>query len=100
MKPTTFKHQNIVFAKDQKRVSAASGIKTRDTRMSCNIVLELTGWEQVNILFTGRMWLNLLSFNNPLTPSLLSVNRKDMYSIPGDSVKWYKRIFKGNANRL
>lgn len=35
-------------------------------------------------------------YNKPLTPSMLTVNRKEVYSHPDDSIAWYKKLFKKN----
>ena len=46
------------------------------------------------MLVFGRVWLSLMSFNKPLTPSFLAVNRKEVYSHPDDEKTVLKRIKK------
>ncbi|MGE5528072.1 MAG: hypothetical protein ACM3X6_02890 [Patescibacteria group bacterium] len=35
----------------------------------------MTFYERIKVLFSGRMWLNLLTFDQPLQPQLLSVDK-------------------------
>ena len=86
MKPTTFKHQNTVFAKDQKEYQPLPALRL-DTKegevISC---WKLSFIERVRVLFLGRIWVSLMSFNKPLTPSYLSTKRNELYSIPSDNL--------------
>lgn len=85
MKPTTFKHQNIVFAKDQPEYQPLPALKL-DTPEGEVISCWKMNWkERIKVVITGRVWLSLLSFNKPLTPSIISVNRRDIYSHPDDT---------------
>jgi len=92
MKPVEFKNQNIVYAKDQKEYQPLPALKFEDgTVVSC---WKMKPWERIKILITGRIWLNLLSFNKPLTPSYLAVNRKEVFSITEDKLSFFDRIIK------
>ncbi len=84
MKPIEFKHQNIVFAKDQPEYQPLPALKLDTTEGEVISCWKLTFKERIKIIFTGRVWLSLMSFNKPLTPSFLSVNRKDVYSHSDD----------------
>jgi hypothetical protein len=85
MKAIKFKHQNIVFAENQPEYQQLPALKL-DTKegqvISC---WKLNFLERVIILFTGKMWVSLMTFNKPLTPTFLSVKRKDVYSHPDDN---------------
>ena len=87
MKPVEFKHQNIVFAKDQPDYQPLPALKIEGMEGHVVSCWKLSFKERIKVLFTGIIWLNLMSFNKPLTPSYLAVNRKEVYSVPEDKVK-------------
>jgi len=72
MEPIRFKEANITFAENQEEYLNLPACKTEDgTVVSCWKM----GWkERLKVLFTGRVWLLLLTFNHPLQPQLLTVN--------------------------
>jgi len=84
MKPVEFKHQNIVYAKDQPEYQPLPALKIGNPNGDIVSCWKLSAKERIKIVFTGRVWLSLMSFNQPLTPSYLSVNRKEVYSHPDD----------------
>jgi hypothetical protein len=79
MKPTKFKQQNITFANKQTSHIAIPAFKhpfdPRGEVVSC---WKMNLWERIKVLFTGRIWVSLLSFNQPLTPSFLTTKRSDI----------------------
>ena len=98
MKAKDFKHQNVVFAKDQPEYHPLPALKIQVPRLelkdpSGHVVfcMGLSFYERVKILFTGRIWVSLMTFG-ALTPSYHSVNRKDVYSIPSDEVPLRRKI--------
>ena len=90
MKPTTFKHQNIVFASNQSEYLPLPALKIDSPNGEVISCWKMSFKERIKVLLTGTVWLSLMSFNKPLTPSYISVNRKDVYSLPDDSVRWHK----------
>lgn len=84
MKPVEFKHQNIVFAKDQPEYQPLPALRIDSPNGEVVSCWKLTFKERIKIIFTGRVWLSLMSFNKPLTPSYLAVNRKEVYSHSDD----------------
>lgn len=90
MQPVEFKHQNIVFAKDQPEYQPLPALRIDSPQGEVISCWRMSFKERLKVLFYGRVWLSLMSFNKPLTPSYMSVNRKDVYSHPGDSVRWDK----------
>ena len=84
MKPVEFKHQNIVFAKDQPEYQPLPALKLDTPTGEVISCWKLTARERFKIIFTGRIWLSLMSFNKPLTPSFIAVNQKDVYSHSDD----------------
>jgi len=86
MKPVKFKHQNVVFAEDQPKYGSLPALKIEGQEGYVVSCWKMSLKERVNVLFTGKVWLSLMSFNRPLTPSCMSVNRKDLYSIQEDKL--------------
>lgn len=85
MKPIEFKGQNKIFAKDQPEYQPLPALHFSDSPtgevVSC---WNLSFGERLRVLFTGRIWLSLMSFNNPLTPSFLSTKRKEVFIMDSD----------------
>lgn len=96
MKPVEFKHQNIIFAKDQPQYQPLPALKIESPEGQIISCWKLSFKERIQVLFSGRIWSSLMTFNNPLTPSYLAVNRKEIYSHPDDSIKWHKKILKND----
>lgn len=78
MKPIEFKEQNVIYAKDQPEYLPLPALKYPGGNGEVVTCWRLSFWERFYILFTGRMWLSLLSFNQPLTPSFLSVKKHEV----------------------
>ena len=94
MKPVEFKHQNIVFAKDQPEYTPLPALKIESPKGEVISCWKMSMKERLKVIITGRVWLSLMSFNKPLTPSFISVNRKDIYSHPDDEKTALKRVKK------
>ena len=93
MKPIEFKDQNIVFAEDQPEYKPLPALKIDGSEGHVISCWHLSFKERIRVLFTGRIWLDLMSFNKPLTPSYLSTRRRDIYSRPDDGAGfWEKRL--------
>ena len=66
MKPIKFKEVNTTFAKDQPEYLPLPVYKSDDgVVISC---WSMSIKERLQILFTGRLWLRMLTFNEPLQP--------------------------------
>ena len=100
MKAVEFKHQNIVFAKDQPEYMPLPALRIDSPQGEVVSCWKMSFKERIKVLFFGRVWLSLMSFNKPLTPSYMSVNRKDVYSHPDDSVRWDKLFLVKLQKRL
>lgn len=91
MKPIKFKHQNVVFAENQDEYLNLPALKLDSGEViSC---WKMSFKERLTVLFTGKVWLSLLSFNKPLTPSLLSINRKELYTHSDDNISFLRKYF-------
>ena len=69
MKPTEFKHQNIVYAKDQPDYTPLPALRLDSKNGEVISCWKMSLKERLIVLFTGRVWLSLLSFNKPLPPT-------------------------------
>lgn len=92
MKPVEFKHQNIVFAKSQSEYQPLPALKIDSPTGEVISCWKLSFKERIQVLVFGRVWLSIISFNGPLSPSYLTLNRKELYSHPDDSILWYKKL--------
>jgi hypothetical protein len=79
MKPIEFKEHNTVFAKDQPEYLPLPAYREDGDKYG-NVICcwQLSFKERIKILFTGKLWLSLMSFNNPLTPHRLTSNKWDL----------------------
>ncbi len=93
MKPVEFKHQNKVFGKDQPQYQPLPALIIDSPTAEVISCWKLSFKERLQVLILGRVWLSLASFNKPLTPSYLAINRKEIYSHPDDDIVWYKKLF-------
>lgn len=66
MKPISFKEQTCIIAEDQKEYLTLPAWKSKDgIVVSC---WELSFRERIKLLFTGKLWFKVLTFNKPLQP--------------------------------
>jgi len=73
MQPIEFKGVNVTYAKDQPEYTPLPVYKTPDGEItSC---WRLTFKERLKVLFTGNVWVSLLTFNKPLQPMRPFVDR-------------------------
>lgn len=81
MKPIEFPEQNEVVAKDQPQYAPLPAFVDRWYDKNAQPVIFCMGLsfrERVKLLFTGRLWVSLLTFGKPLQPSKFSVDKEDM----------------------
>lgn len=81
MKPIEFEHQNTVYAKDQPQYQPLPALKIDSENGEVISCWSLSFKERIKVLFTGKIWMSLMCFNNPLTPSYLSVNRDEVFIV-------------------
>ena len=93
MKPVEFKHQNIVYAKDQPQYQPLPALKFNTPNGEVISCWKMNVGDRIKCLFTGKVWLNMYSFNKRLTPVLLTVHRKEVYTIPDDKINLFKKIW-------
>jgi hypothetical protein len=103
MKPIEFKHQTVVFAKDQPEYQPLPALKLDTPEGEVISCWKMSLKDRFKVLFTGCVWCSLMCFNKPLTPSYLSVNRKEIYSHPDDFVTFKMKVkswFKLSVMRM
>lgn len=71
MAPIEFPEQNVVFAKDQPEYLPLPAHVTTDGQVTT--CWEMTPEEREVFLKTGRIYLRVLTFGQPLQPLMLSV---------------------------
>lgn len=81
MKPVKFKESNVVFAENQPEYTALPALKIDSPTGEVISCWKLSFKERIKVLLFGNVWLSLMSFNNPLTPSFMSVNKDDVFTI-------------------
>lgn len=73
MNPIEFPEQNAMYAKNQPEYLPLPVYRAADGMViSC---WNLSLIERVKLLFTGRLWWSVLTFNQPLQPQYPSVDR-------------------------
>lgn len=90
MGPIKFKHCNIEAGKGQEEYNVLPALKLDTDYGEVISCWKMTFWERLKVLITGKIWMVLLTFNKPITPSKLVVNRKDAYLIETD--KEYQKV--------
>lgn len=73
MKAINFPEANAVFAKNQSEYLQLPAHRSGDGVVTT--CYELTLKERFAILFGGKVWLQLLTFNKPLQPQRMTVEK-------------------------
>lgn len=81
MKPTKFKEQNVVYAENQPEYTPLPALKINSENQEVISCWKLSFKERIEVLFLGRIWLSLLTFGKPLTPSFLASRKKRVFKI-------------------
>ena len=78
MKPIEFKEQNVVFGKDQKEYEPLPALVFQDGEvMTC---WKLSWKEVIKLVLTRKVWHSMLTFNKPLQPTLLTVDKNELFT--------------------
>lgn len=81
MKPVKFKEQNVIYAEDHPIYQPLQALKIKSAEGQVISCWKLSLNEQIRIFFTGRIWVSLMSFNEPLTPFFLSTKKSDHFKV-------------------
>jgi hypothetical protein len=72
MKPIMFIEQNAIIAKNQPQYIPLPAYRDSDGEVvTC---WGLSFWERVKVLFRGRVWLLVKTFNRPIHPLFMTVD--------------------------
>jgi len=78
MKPIEFKEYNKVYAKDQSDYLPIPVFESSEPSGEIISCWKLSFVERLRLLFTGKIWVCLLMFHKPLTPSFLTTKKSDV----------------------
>ena len=78
MKPIKFKEQNCTFAENQKQYKPLPCYKSSDIQGQVISCWKFTFWERIRILFGCKLWVSLMMFGKPLTPSFFTTKKSDV----------------------
>ena len=80
MKLIEFPDQTTTFAKDQPqyRPLPAHQHKSNEEQGRITCCWELSWKERLSVLFGGKIWHSVLTFNHPLQPQLLTTKKPEM----------------------
>lgn len=89
MEPIHFVEANATFAENQPEYLPLPAYKTYDREGRVTSCWHLSIRERVRLLFTGRLWFTVLTFNSALQPQLPSTEKPSMppLTIVGDQAK-------------
>jgi len=78
MIPKKFPEANVTFAKDQPEYNPLPAFKNASPEGEVITCWKLSFGERLRVLFSGEIWMCLLTFNKPLSPTVLTTNKKDI----------------------
>lgn len=79
MKPIEFPEQTVVIAKDQPQYQPLPAHRFADDPEGRIVFCwKLRFRERLIVLFTGKLWHSVLTFNRPLQPQMLSIDKPSM----------------------
>lgn len=79
MKLIEFKEQTVIIAKDQPEYLPLPAHRIADDPQGRIVFCwSMTWWERLRCLFTGKLWHQVLTFNQPLQPQMLGLDKPEM----------------------
>lgn len=78
MKLVEFPGQTTIIAKDQPQYRPLPAHRFGDAEGRIACCWSLTWRERLRVLITGRIWHQILTFDQPLQPQLLTVDKPSM----------------------
>jgi hypothetical protein len=79
MKVIPFKESNRAYAADQPEYETLHAWKADGDRQGRIVCLwQLTWRERLRVLWTGQVWHQILTFNKPLQPQVLSAEKPEL----------------------
>lgn len=80
MKAIKFKEQNCTFAENQPEYLSLPAFKVKEPEGRVIFCMKLNFIEKLRIIFTGKIWCSLMTFNKPLTPSHFTTKKSDYFN--------------------
>lgn len=80
MKPKNFQEANVVYGEGQPEYKPLPAHKTKEWQAI--FCFELDEAERKKIAETGELWVSLLTFNQPLQPIFITINKSDLFIQP------------------
>lgn len=97
MEPIQFKECNVIYGKDQHEYRNLPALKLEEhgTVVTC---WRISWKERLRLLITGKMWIGIMTYNEPLMPLMASTKMSDIVVLEKTSMPWgiwlVKRIRK------
>jgi hypothetical protein len=80
MTPKNFDEVNVVFAKDQPEYIPLPAFLNEAPTGEVITCWRLSFRERIRLLFTGEIWLCMLTFHRPLTPTFVTTKKTELLS--------------------
>ena len=80
MKPKKFQEANVVYGEGQPEYKPLPAHNTKEGQAI--FCFELDEAERKKIAKTGELWVSLLTFNQPLQPIFITINKSDLFIQP------------------
>lgn len=78
MTPKEFPEANVVFAKDQPQYKPLPAFRNSSPEGEVVTCWNLSFKERLRVLFKGEIWVSMMTFNKPLTPSFMTTEKKEV----------------------
>ena len=78
MKPIKFPEANVMFAVNQSEYAPLPAFKRKEPHGGVVSCWQLTLIERLRLLFTGKIWLCMLTFQKPLQPVQLTTEKHEV----------------------
>lgn len=75
MKAKSFKGANVIFAKDQPEYNQLPAFRGKSNEGIVITCWSLSFFDKIRALFFGEIWLQEMTFNNPLHPKCMSTKK-------------------------
>ena len=79
MKALEFKEQNCVIAKNQSQYTPLPAHRVDESEGRVIFCMGLSFKERLRILVFGKLWVSLMMFGMPLTPSHFTTKKSDYF---------------------
>lgn len=78
MEPIDFKERNCIYGEGQDEYKSLPAYVHNTKERQVVSCWKLSFFERCKVMFSGKIYMSLMTFGKPLTPSKLTVNKKDV----------------------